>query len=401
VIWALAVGLALTAAQVLLVCLAANRSDLREAYRALVAYDGGWYTNIIVHGYGWVPPGLPPDHPGNVAFFPGYPCAAFLLERLTGLDAVFAMPLTAQLCAWGFWAYLLLLCRRWGVGRRAALAAALLLAVHPAGFYLVVAYSEALFLLAAVGFVYWSEQKGPTAAALAALHGAAMTATRLVGVVLVVYPLARAWLRCNWRREGVDAALRRGVGPLLLGAAAGLGVLAYFGYLQFRFGRWDLYLRAQEQGWGVKPNYLGLFTPRLLLALWPGSFRRFVDPCYLSRASVPLLTLGLLGVLAAEVWLALRRRARGRGERLAVYLAAFLLLWVPASAYFSQDWLSMARYGLPVLALLLPAALRLRARSSPPPTPRWAWLALAAGLLASLGVHLAMAYRYTHGLWVA
>ena len=51
--------------------------------------------------------------------FSRYPIVGAIVSRLTGLDVELALPLAAQLCCWGYWTYLVLLCRHWGFSPRA------------------------------------------------------------------------------------------------------------------------------------------------------------------------------------------------------------------------------------------------------------------------------------------
>src|SRR5262249_17122895 len=152
----------------------------------------------------------------------------------------------------------LLFFQRWRLPRGlTALGVAAILA-HPASFFLVAGYSEALFLMSVLGFLYWAEQPHRGAGAIAAVHGVVMTATRIVGVPLVAVPLLHACLTGGRRLE-----LRRLVRPLLLGAVALLGCGLFFAFCQWRFGHWDLYTRANAVGWGVHPHYLALFSERI------------------------------------------------------------------------------------------------------------------------------------------
>jgi hypothetical protein len=393
-------GLLVTAVQVLLACLSSGRADPARAYAELINWDGVHYQSVVAEGYHSPLEPTAKRH-GNVGFFPGYPVAAAAVMRLTGLPLRLALPLTAQLCCWGFWTYLLLLCRRWGVPPRLALWGVLLLAAQPAAFFLVAAYSESLFLMTTLGFIYWSERRGPAAAALAALHGFAMTATRLVGLPVVVYPLASLWLQADWRRRGALAdVLRRSAGPLLVGAVAALGVASYFVYCQIQFGRWDLYIKTQEAAWYVKPYAWALFSPRIFEVGLP-ELKRGVDPDFLSRAATLFLVLAFAALPALEVWRATRRGDGSWRGRAALYLAAFLLFWGPLCGYWWDHFRSMIRYALPVLVLLVLAVLHgLARRGVAEPGPR-VRLLLGAWAAVSVCLQLALAFRYTHDHWVA
>ena len=177
-------GCAVTLLQVVMaVCLLAPEEPITERYSALVQHDSYWFMNIIDRGYQTIVP--PIDHKvmevSNVAFFPAYPAIAALLRNAFNISTGIALLITAQLAAWGFWTYFFLFCRRWKVARSLQICGTLLILANPAAFFLVAAYSESLFLMALLGFIYWSTAEGRTAKVLAAMHGMVMSATRIVG----------------------------------------------------------------------------------------------------------------------------------------------------------------------------------------------------------------------------
>src|SRR5213083_1266418 len=174
--------------------LLAPDGPLSYRYSTLVQHDSYWFMNIIDRGYQTIVP--PIDHKvmevSNVAFFPAYPAIAALLRNAFNIRTDAALLITAQLAAWGFWTYFFLLCRRWKVARSLQICGTLLILANPAAFFLVAAYSESLFLMALLGFIYWSTAEGRTARVLAAMHGMVMSATRIVGIVCAAFPLVRS-----------------------------------------------------------------------------------------------------------------------------------------------------------------------------------------------------------------
>src|SRR6266478_1825937 len=70
---------------------------------------------------------------------------------------------------------------------------------HPAAFFLVAGYSESLFLMALLGFIYWSAAEGSSAKFWAAVHGIVMSATRIVGIVCAAFPLVHSVFQTGWR----------------------------------------------------------------------------------------------------------------------------------------------------------------------------------------------------------
>jgi hypothetical protein len=303
--------------------------------------------------------------------------------------------LTAQLCCWGFWTYLFLLCRRWGLPRHLVFWGALLIATHPASFFLLASYTESLFLLATLGFFYWSKRPGPEAFLLAAGHGIAMTATRLVGVPLVLCPLIQ-----NFLDGPADSAerLRRWVRPLLLALAASLGALGFFAYCQVCFGHWNLYAKSAALGWGLRPNYLALFSERIFHVhpSWAGSL---LDGELFSRAAVPVLLVLLVLLIGCEVALAWARPDTGWRQRVLLYLGAVLLFYVPVSSQFSRAMTGMLRFSLCVSVLLVLAGLHLVARLGlRVPGAR---VVVVLWCAFSGACQLGLAARFIHDQWVS
>src|SRR5262249_32319183 len=81
----------------------------------------------------------------------------------------------------GFWTYVLLFLQRWRAPFPLVLAALLAVVAHPCAFFLVARYSEALFLLGLLGFLYWAGSDRPAGRVLAAAPRVGLTATPLVG----------------------------------------------------------------------------------------------------------------------------------------------------------------------------------------------------------------------------
>src|SRR5213595_4338064 len=145
----------------------------------------------------------------NTGFFPAYPAIAWILHRGLDLGAENALLITAQSAAWGFWTYFFLFCERWSLPSGWQLLGALAILAHPAAFFLVAGYSESLFLMALLGFLFWSGMESRGARILAAIHGILMSATRIVGLPCALFPVfavlfgnglggireVRSWLR--------------------------------------------------------------------------------------------------------------------------------------------------------------------------------------------------------------
>jgi hypothetical protein len=401
---AVALGLAVALGQLLAVCVISGHADPATAYRSLFEWDSTWYCHIAEHGYPDAIPDFPPDM-AKLGFFPGYPLLSRAVARLGGMTIADGLLVAAQLACWGFWTYVLLFLRRWGAPVPVALLGVLTVLAHPCGFFLVAGYSESLFLLGVLGFLFWSGVRGPTAWVLAVLHGIVMTGTRIVGLPLAVCPVVLAavalWGEARDRPLSPRDVLRRLARPASLCAAAALGGLLFFSFCQLQYGRWDAYMLAQRVGWGVTPDYLALFKPevyRFALPTGPD-----LNPNYVSRLCVPF-TVILFGVLLLVESRVARTDGRATWrERLGLYLASGLMFYIAVSGLANSGLISMIRYTFCVHVMLALAVVHLLARV-PLPVGRL-WTAVAAALLAAAGISISMEIvfirLFTHGGWVA
>src|SRR5207247_3714755 len=297
-IWSLAAVLLLTVVQLAMaVGLLAPEGTLSDRYSTLVQHDSYWFMNIVDRGYQTIVP--PIDHKvmevSNVAFFPAYPTIAALVRRTFNLSAGTALLITAQFAAWGFWTYFFLFCTRWNVPRALQICGTLLILANPAAFFLVAGYSESLFLMALLGFIYWSTAEGHAARTLAAVHGIVMSATRIVGIVCAAFPVVRSVSRTGWRGLFKPQTwVRENRAAIGLTLVATSGAVAFFAYCQLRWGHWDLYMLTQAAGWGIVPDYLAVFKPDSYRWLVPA----LNDPTEASQLS---MTLGAVLFVAIPV----------------------------------------------------------------------------------------------------
>lgn len=155
-----------------------------SALEGWVRFDAGWYRSIAEHGYYF----RGDKEQSSVAFFPVYPLVMRALHSLFGGDTA----------AWGILITLLagltiaVLFYRWciprlgEIGARYALA---MLLLWPYGWYLFGAvYADALFIALAIGAFSLLERDRVV---LATMVGAIATATRPVGLAVVVGLFAR------------------------------------------------------------------------------------------------------------------------------------------------------------------------------------------------------------------
>jgi hypothetical protein len=395
-------GLAVTLLQIAMaITMLAPEGSLSARYSALVQHDSYWFMNIVDRGYHTIVP--PIDHKvmevSNVAFFPAYPLIAGLFRHVFKIDGKTALLITAQLAAWGLWSYFFLFCRRWKISAALQLAAALLIAAHPAAFFLVAAYSESLFLMALAGFIYWSTTEGKTAKFWAAAHGIVMSATRIVGVVCAAFPLVRAVFQRGWRVLVEPRRWLRDLGPAMgLTAVAASGAIAFFLYSQLRWGQWDIYMLTQAAGWGITPDYLAVFKPESYRWLVPA----LNDPTEASQLSMTVGALLLVGIAVCEMIPAFRRRA-GLPVRAGIYFCAAVIYYLSVSGVACVDMESMLRYEFCVHVLIVLALLSFLRQFQTPPMLVRAFGIAAIALLGAAGLCVQGWYvwNFTRGNWVA
>jgi len=398
----LAAGLLLTAVQLALaVGMLAPEGPVSDRYESLIQHDSYWFINIVDRGYQTIVP--PIDHKvmevSNVAFFPAYPAIAALFRYGLKIDTGTALLITAQLAAWGFWSYFFLFCKRWNVSPAVQICAALLILAHPAAFFLVVGYSESLFLMALLGFIYWSTAAGQSAKLLAAAHGIVMSATRIVGIVCAAFPVVRSLFQTGWRSLIEPRRWLREHGAAIgMTFVAACGAIGFFVYSQLRWGHWDIYMLTQAAGWGIIPDYLAVFKPSSYRWLVPA----LNNPTEASQISMTLGAVLLVGVALCELLPTIRRRA-GVPVRAGIYFCAAAIYYLSVSGVACVSMESMLRYEFCVHALIVLALLNFLRQFRTPPMLVRAFGIAAVALLSAAGLCVQGWYvwNFTRGNWVA
>src|SRR6476660_7731143 len=395
-------GLTVTLLQVAMaVGLLAPEAPISVRYSALVQHDSYWFMNIIDRGYQTIVP--PIDHKvmevSNVAFFPAYPAVAALLRNAFNISTGTALLVTAQLAAWGFWTYFFLFCRRWKVARSLQICGTFLILANPAAFFLVAAYSESLFLMALLGFIYWRTAEGRTATMLAAAHGMFLSATRIVGIVCAAFPLVRSAFQTGWRgllkpRKWLGEN-RAAVGLTFVAACGGI---AFFGLCELRWGHWDLYMLTQAAGWGIVPDYFAVVRPESYRWLVPA----LNNPTEMSQLSMTLGAMLFVAIAVCELVPAIRRRA-GLPVRAGIYFCAATIYYLSVSGVACVDMESMMRYEFSAYALIVLALLNFLRQFRMPPIWVRALGTAAVALVSAAGLCVQGWYvwNFTRGNWVA
>jgi hypothetical protein len=395
-------GLAVTLLQLAMaVGLVAPEEPISDRYSALVQHDSYWFMNIVDRGYQTIVP--PIDHKvmevSNVAFFPAYPAIARLFRYGLNIDSSTALLITAQLAAWGFWSYFFLFCKRWNISPALQICGALLIVTHPAAFFLIAGYSESLFLMALLGFIYWSTAEGRSAKLWAAVHGVVMSAARIVGIVCAAFPLVRALFQSGWRgllepRKWV----REHRGAVVTTAVAMCGAIGFFIYSQLRWGHWDIYMLTQAAGWGIVPDYLAVFKPDSYRWLVPA----LNNPTEASQMAMTLGAVLLVCIALCELTPTIRRRA-GLPVRAGIYFCAAAVYYLSVSGVACVDMESMLRYEFCLHALIVLAFLNFLRQFRRPPMLVRAFGIAAVALFTAAGLCVQGWYvwNFTRGNWVA
>jgi hypothetical protein len=174
--------------------------------------DSGWYHHIAQEGYSYTPGQQSP-----IAFFPAYPLVVRTLGELLGGDFSTAAGLVTLVCAAG----VVVLFANWVRSRvepRTAVLAVAVLLIYPYSLFLYGSgYSDALFLLTALGSFALLERRHFV---LAGMVGVLATAGRPVGIAVAVGLVVRAA-----ELIAQDRAARRDTG-VLVGSTAVAGASA-------------------------------------------------------------------------------------------------------------------------------------------------------------------------------
>ena len=353
-------------------------------------FDGNWYSRISTSGY-WF---AGADTQSAVAFFPAYPSVLWGLHSVTTVSVKLLGSLVTIACGLGA----LLAIFKWfrdHVTDRVARVALVTLLVYPYVFYLFGAvYGDALFLLAAVGAFLLLERDHTI---LAGLAGAVATATRPVGIALVIGLVAVAL----WRRHVIEAGesrwrprvLWRRLRPTDAGVLLSLGgLVGYMTYLGIRFGHPLAFDEVQsapgwDQGSGPRTWFkITWFQQIKNLPRWFWDWIQNGDTATFEKVqyavTVILQGLFVLGFLflAWQVW---KKFGWGYG------LYCFSMLAIALIG--TKDFQGTGRY----LLAMFPCFLVLGGYLADRPILRWTWWSISAIVL------LAWCFAFGRGYYVA
>ena len=312
-------------------------------------FDALWFLRIAESGYRLT------DQ--SAVFFPGYPLTIRFFSSILGGHPLAAGLLVSHLATFGSMVLLYFLsASEWG--ERVARRAVLYLAVFPTSFFLLAPYSEALFLFLVL-LALWAARRGRWE--IAGLAGIGASATRNLGVLLVLPLLTEAFQRFRERKDALE------VGRAILWSllAAG-GAVAYLAFSHRFFGDWEAPLRQQEtwqrtELFPLVTLFRGTREAFCCVGLYPGGYHL-------------LDWLIVVPALAAGGWLVLRARPLYSMYTLASLLAPLSYPFLP------RPFMSMPRFLLPLFPLLWVAAVWADHRKG----VHEAYLAVSAALLGVL-----------------
>ena len=257
-------------------------------------WDCGWYVRLAEEGYDPFPvPSM--INAGNWAFFPLFPMLVGALRILTGLPtmllatlASLALSIASARLAWPLL----------GRDMRAYTLFSAFLLAGPFSMYFATFYSEAVFMLLTL-CVFVSLQRRHYLGA--GIFAALVSATRIVGVFIVLAIVLQAWL--DHRERGgrlidfIPAVLKR---PDLLVAIfiAPLGLFAYMAFLHWHIGD-ALAFQHVQRAWGRA-------TGNPLVYLW-SALTNFPREGWVPTVSQQLGVAWLVG-LAMTIIMAARRQ---------------------------------------------------------------------------------------------
>jgi hypothetical protein len=329
-------------------------------------WDALWYSSIAQDGYQY----HGEREATNVGFFPLFPLVNGVILRLTGLPveasgAIVSTVVTLLAC---------IVLYKLAIGETddpgTAQRTVLYLIAFPAAYYLVIGYSEALYLLCVLGVFYFARQgKWWWCGALAFLAGLA----RLHGALLIV-PLGYEYLRQKqWN-------LRAIVRPEIITVfAAPLGVLAFNFYLNAQFGQpagyFSPYFQIQTMFFkGIRAEAFPTFPGTTLANSLFGLFNGVPS----TESSAVMAALIFLLIMTVEVWARLPR----------VY--GVYMLTVVLFSLVGGDLISLPRFVVPMFPAFI-ALAQIGKRE---------WVDRLI-LIPSLMLQGVLALMFTKGYWIA
>lgn len=291
-------------------------------------WDSYWYMDIVQNGYSTASRLSELPDQTNLVFFPLYPLSIRLVSHLTGGDYFVAGLLISNVCLL-ISCYLLYLLVKLERGRQVARRTVKYLLLFPVSFVLSGLLTESLYLCLTLLCFYLARKRQWW---LAGLCGAALSATRSLGV-LIALPLAFEYLRS--RRFRLKAIRWDSLFVLLVP----LG-LAAFCFYSYRVTGDFLFFKTNQAAWNRE-----VVNP--VLALWQAVERAISEQSIKTLLEICFCLAGL-GVLIRCY----------RALNFSYLLFGLYSILIPLSAGIA----SMPRFTVPIFPLYLGLALIARRR---------------------------------------
>jgi Mannosyltransferase (PIG-V) len=161
-------------------------------------WDTGWYISIASAGYSWSPEVTGQQ---KIAFFPAYPILMRMVGRLFNDQTLWAGVIVSLGAFLAALVYFYKLAREW-LEPDAARAALLLLAAYPFALFYSAAYTESLFLLAAVAaFYHFRRDELLWASAWGLVAGLTRPNGCLLSIALGLVLVERGWRDVRFNRR--------------------------------------------------------------------------------------------------------------------------------------------------------------------------------------------------------
>lgn len=397
--------------QLFLILLICPEKNWSQAWLSLAAHwDSEWYEAIAQFGYINIDG---PLHTGlrnaNVVFFPGYPYLARVLILVFGLNAKVALLLVSQTAALLFWCIFFHIIRQAKYYEQ--FFAAILVLCFPTSWFLFMGYSESVFILCCCLMLWFATEKRWV---LSAISAVLMTATRLIGVPVLIAPLLAMIVTksLSFKKE----TLLELSAPCLIAIVGAFGCLGFLLYCAVEFGSWHLYFDMERIGWKGTADPWFLFK----LPTWlPPPFAFDVDYAPILPNGYAQLFIFKFFRLAAYtfsetlvpifLWILIfysialfKKNHHPDSKSLSWYFGALLLFLFTCLSLYTRHYESMSRCLYPVWILLIisdvihPHKVFLFRLNK----PKLIVLMVVISLL-SLGFWLQMLNRYFLGWWVA
>ncbi|MCR9193000.1 MAG: hypothetical protein NXI01_10200 [Gammaproteobacteria bacterium] len=394
--------------QLALTLIVSPEKSICNAWLSLASHwDSEWYAAIAQHGYVNT---NGPEYSGlltaNVVFFPGYPYLARGLVLWFGIKPAIALLMVSQTATFLFWCVLFYILRSSG---RSVLAA-LLIAVFPTSWFLLMGYSESVFLLCCCAMLglatkqHWS---------VSWLSGIGMTATRLIGLPVLAAPLLSQMILNYRSAKPWRGLVQQTFRPIIMIPIGALGCVGFLGYCATHLGSWHLYFDMERIHWKGTSDPGFLFKlPTWVPPPWgyhldlaPPLPNRWTNVFSGDMFRVAAYTFSEM-LVPMFIWISLffgvrlwKHRQKIDQDSLTWYIAAVLMLLFSCFSLSTRYYESMSRCLFPVWVLLI-VSDALNLNDSFFFSKKTSFITTMVILISS-GFWLQMLNRFLLGWWVA